>query len=172
MEDFYFYACIVALIILIVILTMVGITISMGNSTKRYPLNAASCPDYWTVSGDYCIYPSTDGTNRGSSEFQVSGNPYPTQAEISTVLGNLGSIAYTAYDRNTNTGSGTITSGMDITDVASKIGINGALAIRMNNNDASWNAVYKGITPRCAKRKWAMESGIVWDGITNYNGCS
>jgi hypothetical protein len=166
MEDFYFYAMIVALIILILILTMVGITISYGNSLKRFPLNASQCPDYWTASGDYCRFPGTGETNRGNSDFLGSGaaGPYPSDPEL-LILGNLGSVGYSAAN-----GSGTSYTGANLT--SSNLNTAGSLFVRMNNNDASWNSIYTGITPRCAKRKWALESGIVWDGITNYNGCS
>jgi hypothetical protein len=162
MEDFYFYAMIVALIILILILTMVGITISYGNSLKRFPLNAAQCPDYWTASGDLCQFPNAQGTNRGNSEFLGgSDGPYPIQSELD-ILGNLGAVGYNPAGTALNGASLTITN----------ISATGSLYTRMNGNDASWNAIYSGITPRCAKRKWALESGIVWDGVTNYNGCS
>ena len=159
MEDFYFYALIVALIILVVLLTMVGITISYGNSLKRFPLNASSCPDYWTASGDYCVFPSSSGVNRGNPEFLGTVDGSHPSAESLLILGNLGSVGYSSA----GTALATLTT--------NSIGTTGSLYTRMNGNDASWNALYTGITPRCAKRKWALESGIVWDGITNYNGC-
>ena len=167
MEDFYFYAMIVALIILILILTMVGITISYGNSLKRFPLNASSCPDYWTASGDFCQFPNSSGANRGNSEFigGAPAGPYPAGQGELAILGNLGSVGYKGAD-----GTGTLLKGPTLT--TSEIGTGGSLYVRMNGNDASWNAIYPGITPRCAKRKWALESGIVWDGVSNYNGCA
>jgi len=167
MEDFYFYAMIVALIILILILTMVGITISYGNSLKRFPLNASSCPDYWTASGDFCQFPNASGSNRGNSEFIGSGQagPYPTGNGELAILGNLGSVGYSTSD-----GTGTALTGSTLT--STNISTSGSLYTRMNGNDAEWNAIYSGITPRCAKRKWALESGIVWDGVSNYNGCA
>ena len=164
MEDFYFYSSVVALVILIVILTLLGITISYGNTTKRYPRNASQCPDYWTADGDYCLYPLPDAdANRGSSEYNIFTDTAATDDDID-ILRALGSVATngaTSY-------SGTSFNPDNLRTVKSG---NGRLAVRLNNNDASWNSLFTGLTPRCGKRKWALESGIVWDGITNYNGC-
>ena len=35
-----------------------------------------------------------------------------------------------------------------------------------NNSD-----VYVGLSSTCAKRKWAIDNNILWDGISNYNSC-
>jgi hypothetical protein len=40
--------------------------------------------------------------------------------------------------------------------------------IDFNNN--AWGSKKGGAT--CAKRDWAKASEILWDGITNYNGCT
>jgi hypothetical protein len=36
-------------------------------------------------------------------------------------------------------------------------------------SDAGWYS--GGISSVCAKRNWANKYNLVWDGITNYNGC-
>ena len=40
-------------------------------------------------------------------------------------------------------------------------------------NDTSWQAAgdYVGLSDTCAKRKWANNNNILWDGIGNYNSC-
>jgi hypothetical protein len=39
-----------------------------------------------------------------------------------------------------------------------------------NFNDPSWNdIIYPGVSGRCSLKKWATDTGIVWDGVTNYN---
>ena len=168
MEDFYFYACIVALVILILILTMVGITISYGQGAQLLPLTAAKCPDYWTPSGDYCLYPpSLNGTNRGSSDFINGSNNYPSTEDTGNLI---------VLNTKTVTSAGNIN--FTPNDIPGDVGTNGKLYIKMNNNDASWNSAdfysgtFAGLTPRCAKRQWANLNGIVWDGVTNYNGCA
>jgi hypothetical protein len=36
-------------------------------------------------------------------------------------------------------------------------------------NNKAWSA--GGTNAVCNKKKWANVNGIVWDGVTNYNGC-
>ena len=37
-------------------------------------------------------------------------------------------------------------------------------------NNADWNDKrYPGVSGRCSLKKWATDTGIVWDGVTNYN---
>ena len=40
-------------------------------------------------------------------------------------------------------------------------------SIDFKNN--SWGA--PGNSATCAKRKWARDLGILWDGVSNFNGC-
>jgi hypothetical protein len=158
MEDFYFYTCVVALIILLLMLTMVGITISYGNKIKIFPPTQSSCPDYWaagkeddisgnmiktgTTAENYCKVPKSIETNSGNSEFLTNNVPTDWDAIKTGIGGNTASTS------------------------------NGYFYIQLNNSDASWNAVYPGMTVRCAKRKWALDNGITWDGVSNYNGCT
>jgi hypothetical protein len=37
-------------------------------------------------------------------------------------------------------------------------------------NDNRWSI--GGANAMCNKRKWANMNGIVWDGVTNFNGCN
>lgn len=37
----------------------------------------------------------------------------------------------------------------------------------INFNDPKWNATQSAI---CAQKAWANTNGIVWDGVSNYNG--
>ena len=39
----------------------------------------------------------------------------------------------------------------------------------INFSDNGWGANSSSAT--CAKKAWANSAGILWDGITNYNGC-
>jgi hypothetical protein len=161
MEDFYFYSIVVALVILIGILTMVGITISKGNKTKVYPPVENECPDYWeqgttgslidgntkgtAVPSDYCKYSLI--TNRGDSRFQAGMKITADGVEWNDISKNIG--------------GNTVTDGAGLRQ----------FYVQFQNNDASWNKYYPGLSLRCAKRKWANDRGIVWDGVTNYNGC-
>ena len=159
MEDFYFYSSIIALVILIGILTMIGITISKGNKTKVYPPVQNECPDYWE-----------QGTQNSLIKGNTRANTLPSD--------------YCKYSKSTNKGNVAFSSKMDPksnewNSIKNKIGgntmIDGAAIqqyyIQFRNNDASWNSLYPGVSVRCAKRKWARDNGIVWDGVSNFNGC-
>ena len=39
----------------------------------------------------------------------------------------------------------------------------------INFKDAKWDST--GLTSICAKRKWANNHGIAWDGVSNSNSC-
>jgi len=164
MDDFYFYACVISLLILIVLLTMIGITISKGNTLKVYPPTQKQCPDYWVEGTNtnlgYCKYPGKAATNPGNTAFAGDFNYVPGDTN-KTELDMLGTRIYTDDPPVTSNASAT---GSSIKNYYIKF-----------TNDASWNTIYSnayaGLTPRCAKRKWANDNGIVWDGITNFNGC-
>ena len=40
----------------------------------------------------------------------------------------------------------------------------------VNFNDSNWGSVGSS-SATCAQQKWANKYGILWDGISNYNGC-
>lgn len=162
MDEFYFYTIAIALIILILMLTMIGITLSYGNELKVYPPIQPNCPDYWvqatdndTIMGntkpdgsknsnDYCIFPTNNGTNKGSTNGDL--NIVTNWIDVSNTIG--GNI------------------------VSSKNGLEPKIYVQMNGNDDKWTSLYPGVTVRCAKQKWALDRGIVWDGVTNFNGCT
>ena len=168
MEDFYFYACVIAFIILIVCLTMIGITISYGNSLKLFPSIQKPCPDYWTEGTDgdagYCLYPGKSQTNPGHSEF-AGADPKVPSVDDAVELNKLGTRVYaTSADKEVIPYASANRTTLD------------RYYIQLNGNDDTWNAIYgnayASMTPICAKRKWANDNGIIWDGITNYNGCA
>ena len=37
-------------------------------------------------------------------------------------------------------------------------------------NNAAWSTT-PGLTQRCSLRKWALDNGVTWDGVTNFNQC-
>lgn len=60
--SFYIIVLIIAIIILILALTSVGLLIGRLNSSKTFPPSASDCPDYWVVneSNGYCTIPTGD----------------------------------------------------------------------------------------------------------------
>jgi hypothetical protein len=68
MDSFQLTVLGIAVIILIVILSFIGITLANNNKSVVFPPVANSCPDYWTVSSDgtKCIVPLSSATNVGN----------------------------------------------------------------------------------------------------------
>jgi hypothetical protein len=169
MEDFYFYTLAIALVILILMLTMIGITIYYGNGTKEYPPTLNACPDYWVNPTDFSNVTPTANDNNKSSW-------------VTSLPGNTEAINYCLWPGKDGTNKGNSSYNnqhiiTDFTNFKEKIksfyeSTDKQAYIQMKGNDASWNAYYPGMTTRCAKRKWAIDNGIVWDGVSNYNGCS
>jgi hypothetical protein len=60
--SFYIIVLIIAIIILILALTSVGLLIGRLNSSKTFPPSASDCPDYWVVneSNGSCTIPTGD----------------------------------------------------------------------------------------------------------------
>ena len=50
--SFYTIVLIIAIIILIIALTSVGLLIGRLNKSKTFPPSASDCPDYWVVNSD------------------------------------------------------------------------------------------------------------------------
>jgi hypothetical protein len=207
MEDFYFYALVVALIVLVLILVMIGITIWYGTGLQVYPPSVKPCPDYWVSdpsNANACLYPGMDGPNGGLSYFVdgTSNNEWHPNliaydangsspfSDINTYIGayskDVNGNVYTYVAGNTTINqprvSGAEGSALLTAQPADTVNTTSANYLRnipnyyilLNGNDASWNALpgLSGLTPKCAKKQWANNYGIEWDGITNYNGCS
>ena len=45
------------------------------------------------------------------------------------------------------------------------------LSYDFKDYNAEWRKDYRGLSDTCAKRKWARDNDILWDGISNYNSC-
>jgi len=123
MDIFYIIVLSVAVMLLILILTYIGIKMVYNRNTSgnTFPPSFSPCPDYWqTDSAGHCVVPSSTATNRGAGTYTSSNTPGYSD----------GNIDFTASAWTTN--------GSSI----------------------------------CSKRTWANSNNVVWDGITNYNGCT
>lgn len=123
MDIFYIIVLSVAIMLLILILTYIGIKM-VNNRTSEgntFPPSYSPCPDYWETNGNgKCVVPGVQSTNHGTETY-TSGN---------TPGYSGGSIDF---------------------------------------NAAGWTTNGSSI---CSKRAWANSNTVVWDGITNYNGCT
>lgn len=143
METFYTIVIIVAIVILILLLTIIGIILSQKNNAQVYPPSKNTCPDYWTASVD----------NSGNTICVINDK-------------NKGIIA-----SNTNGYKLTLDKNLPTTDKTMIFtpGFNSSNN-SINFKDPMWATSY-GKTQECSLNKWTNENKIIWDGISNYNGC-
>ena len=67
MQTFHIIVLSIAVIVLIILLTFIGIIMGRQNSTAPFPPNISTCPDFWQVStdGNKCIIPNNNSINTG-----------------------------------------------------------------------------------------------------------
>jgi hypothetical protein len=126
MDLFYIIVLTVAIIVLILVLTYMGLAMKNSSATSTYPGKQEICPDYWnlTTDGSSCIIPTT-GKNMGTSSQVKLADGY--------------------------------TYGLSSDGKA------------INFQSPLWTST--GVSTTCAYQRWAKNYGIVWDGVTNFNGC-
>tara|TARA_Y200000002_G_scaffold83245_1_gene66019 strand:- start:26003 stop:26446 length:444 start_codon:yes stop_codon:yes gene_type:complete len=146
MDLFYTIVIVIAVVILILALTYIGILVTektMGSNMVAYPPVETTCPDNWTVRINT---DATDGVN------QVQGCNIPDSD-----MKNTGTL----YD----VGSTTLVEDLSDNTPGFNSGTNGNY---IDFQHEGW--VYNGL-PTCAKKTWANTYNIEWDGITNYSLC-
>jgi len=76
--SFYTIVLIIAIIILIIALTSVGLLIRRLNTSKTFPPSASECPDYWVInSNGSCSVPGLSGTNTPGTGYNDASNNTP-----------------------------------------------------------------------------------------------
>jgi hypothetical protein len=75
---FYNIVLIIAVVILILTLTYIGIQMRNKVKTSVYPPMVAACPDYWeqSLDGKGCIIPNITEKNAGNSAFSTTKGFY------------------------------------------------------------------------------------------------
>ena len=139
----------VAALILVMVLLNVAYKLSKTDALEAegWPPKIAPCPDYWDLSGNYCI--NTNGQNLGN----VSGN----------TLWSSGSVNCIANDPYTSA------SPVICNDKILRV-IN---ADTMYVNDTTQTRIGAPQIPIRQKRtkqsrtKWANKYGFIWDGLTS-----
>ena len=84
MESFYLIVLGIAIVMLILVLTGIGLLMRTQTASSVYPPMANTCPDGWTIEADgSCTIPTAVGSaNMG---FIIAGTPY-TDTDIKTSL--------------------------------------------------------------------------------------
>ena len=81
METFYLIVLSIAVMLLIIILTIVGLMMSSNKNTEVFPPTKNTCPDSWkSVKGGCQLI---DGKNRGS--FMINDNATPGYTQASDI---------------------------------------------------------------------------------------
>lgn len=143
---FYIIVTVIAIIFLILILTIIGVAMRYQDKNTVFPPVANDCPDFWTIASDgkSCTIPVKEKKNVGTL---YEGNSIKIKP---VTKDNTYEYTFPTY---TPGASGNLTSA----------------ASTINFADDAWSS--QGQTAICAKKKWAVNWGISWDGVTNYNSC-
>jgi hypothetical protein len=97
MDIFYVIVLSVAVVLLIIILTFIGIKMANNKTTEgtnSFPPQYATCPDYWQVNSDgTCAIPASGGRNYGSIN---PNNPSPVGYDSSKKSINFNASGWAA----------------------------------------------------------------------------
>ncbi len=145
MTPFHITVMSIACIILILILTLLGVKMSMsGNSTATFPPSQNICPDRWAYTeSSGCIAPIIS-TEPNYLEFDTDNLP-------KGYSGKCGGVGESTLGKVCTESDGVL--GSIIFDPRSK----------------DW--LTDGKSDICAKKEWANKNNIAWDGYSNYNKC-
>lgn len=144
METFYIIVVVVATIVLILLLTIIGIILSQKNNVKVFPPSKNTCPDYWNAkeNTDKKIVCNINQKNIGDIQSNDQGYKITLDQNLSKT-DKTWTFAPGFVGDTTNT---------------------------INFNDEKWASSYS-TTQQCALKKWTNQHNIMWDGISNFNGC-
>jgi hypothetical protein len=183
MEFFHLAVLSIASIIFIISLTTIGVVLQKGSRADSFPPFATNCPDGWnSVSGR----PIRNIANASVTELLLTVPAGTASIPIGTIVhgsGLPGVIIVGVINEKYNLSSGSNMSGKITliepntdskawyTCVAPEnvtAATTGTIAWDNTGNNISYD---DNVTSICDKRKWTMRNNIVWDGVSNYNGC-
>ena len=74
MDQFYLIVLGIAVVILIIALTYIGLKMKYNKISSGFPPKANSCPDYWIVDPSGCIPPSdlVNNPNKGNYNYNAT----------------------------------------------------------------------------------------------------
>jgi hypothetical protein len=168
MDPFFTYVTIAALVILIVILILVGISMSNLQSAMVFPPTRSACPDYWDVSSNpqYCGIPTNSTMrNLGFIKTETTGSPAPYNNVDVLQKQNVGLCTGAGF------GCKSGTNGETYLELVRPPTRTSDFQYAKLNNNTNWGVLYPGLSEVCAKKRWASTMNITWDGVSNYTGC-
>jgi hypothetical protein len=154
MEDkFYLTVSIVAVVVLVVALSYVGILLYTTKPTAVFPETVSKCPDYWEIDGSTGKCKVPPGTSNTVNVGDMDWNG-PSNRQLNTGNGAKGAEIASLIDNSTYTSPAY--SLLDVTDG--------------NWNNLAIAGVNTG-SALCNKARWARTRGIIWQGVSNTNAC-
>ena len=76
MDSFYIIVACVAIVLLILLLTVIGLMMKNQNRIDVYPPNQSQCPDYWLVNNDgKCVANIQNSNNNVINALPLNYNP-------------------------------------------------------------------------------------------------
>jgi hypothetical protein len=156
MDLFYIIVLSVATVLLILLLTYIGIFMKNAKTSddgEVFPPVASSCPDYLSSS---ISDPSSCNIPKNVAGIKNLGSIYKYQVDPATNQPQKnpdGSPMYgaMALDGNSTPGLNSLPPG----------------SIDFKNKDWSKG----GTNALCNQKAWANSANVMWDGVSNYNGC-
>jgi hypothetical protein len=141
MEFFYMIVLAIAILFLIIMLTYIGILMRYTDTKVAFPPIENDCPDYWVLASDGKSCTIPLYTEKNA------GTLYTSDSDSTSIDIKDAKYSFPTY-----------TPGHDSTNN------------RIDFTNNAW-AGSKGLTSTCAKKYWANNWKITWDGITNTNTC-
>jgi hypothetical protein len=166
-DPFYMYVAIGAFVILIIVLIALGVMMSELQSTTLFPPTQNACPDYWDLSSNgQCVFPhATDNDrNQGTGVIQTDKTTDPSIYAIKTT--SPGFSGDNGWGKQLSVSNGATT----YTGSGSQLNYR-YVSLSDPSGIAGMAKLYPGLSTRCAQKKWAVNNNIVWDGVSNFNGC-
>ena len=161
MEFFYMIVLAIAVLFLIIMLTYIGILMRYTDTKVAFPPIENDCPDYWVLASDgkSCTIPLSTEKNAGTLYTSDNDSTSIDIKYATTYTQDIDGLGDT-YSFPTYTPGLAYTTTNDKRQPGSTIDF----------TDDAW-AGSNGMTSTCAKKYWANNWGITWDGITNTNTC-
>ena len=164
-DPFYMYVALGALIVLIIVLIALGVMMSELKSKTLFPPSQNACPDYWDLSSNgQCIYPSAGNTDKNIGTGIITRDG-ATAAPKNYIGINTPGFARWGTELYVSDGTTRYTAANAVQQNYKYVSLSDPSGI------AGMAKLYPGLTTRCAQKKWANNNNIIWDGVTNFNGC-
>ena len=74
MDSFYIIVACVAIVLLILVLTVIGLMMKNQNRIDVYPPHQSKCPDYWSIDSDGLCIANISPIVNGLSSYNINDN--------------------------------------------------------------------------------------------------